>query len=412
MTTRTEGGTWTPDDRAENVYQGVPFEVPPGTARVEVSLSYDRTAGVLDLGCSGADGFRGWSGGARSGYAITPSAATPGYQAGPLTPGTWQVLLGLYRIAPGGVRWQLTITASDRAGEPPSHDGVPMGPLPAGPLPGRPAQGRPGAVRDFPAPAGWQWLAGDLHAHTVHSDGQLSVDDLARLGAARGLDFLAVTDHNTVSHHPFLPAAARAAGIILVPGQEVTTDRGHANAFGDIGRIEFRDPADSWLAEVTERGGLLSVNHPVAGDCAWRYRTSTPLAEVWHSSWRDRRDGGALAWWLARPSGTIPVGGSDWHRPGDRERLGEPATWLLCQDPSADGVLDALRAGSVAITAGPLGPALLRADGELVAVDAAGLLLSGPDGRRVPVRGDRVRLAADGPCWLEDTAGTIMAISA
>jgi hypothetical protein len=246
----------------------------------------------------------------------------------------------------------------------------------------------------------------------VHSDGQLSVDDLARLAAARGLDFLAVTDHNTVSHHPFLPAAARAAGVILIPGQEVTTDRGHANAFGDIGRIEFRDPTDSWLAAVTERGGLLSVNHPIAGDCAWRYRTATPLAEVWHSSWRDRRDGGALAWWLARPAGTIPVGGSDWHRPGDREGLGEPATWVLCQDPSADGVLDALRAGRVSIGPDPLGPALLRVDGELVAIDAAGLLLSGPDGRRVPVRGDRVRLTADGPRWLEDTAGTIMAISA
>jgi hypothetical protein len=408
MTTHVESGTWSPGDRAENTYQGVPFEVPPGTARLEVRLGYDRAAGVLDLGCAGPDGFRGWSGGARSEYVITPSAATPGYQAGPLAPGTWQVLLGLYRIAPGGVRWRLTITTSAHAGDPPSHDGVPIGPLPD-----HPYEGAPGAARGLPAPAGWHWLAGDLHAHTVHSDGQLAVDDLARLAAARGLDFLAVTDHNTVSHHRFLPGAARAAGIILVPGQEVTTDRGHANAFGDIGRIEFRDPPDSWLTEVAGRGGLLSVNHPISYDCAWRYRTSAPLAEIWHSSWRDRRDGGPLAWWLARPAGTVPVGGSDWHRPGDRARPGEPATWLLCRDRSVDGVLDALRDGRVGITAGLSAPALLRVEGELVAVDAAGLLLSGPDGRRVQVRDDRVGFAdAEGPHWLEDTDGTIMAISA
>ena len=52
-----------------------------------------------------------------------------------------------------------------------------------------------------------QWLAGDFHSHTVHSDGVLSVGGLAALAASRGLDFLAVTDHNTTSHHAHLPEA-------------------------------------------------------------------------------------------------------------------------------------------------------------------------------------------------------------
>jgi hypothetical protein len=407
MSTEVRSGTWTPDDRAAQFYRGMPFEVPPGTARVEVRLDYDREAGVLDLGCSGADGFRGWSGGARESYVITQMSATPGYQAGPLTPGTWHVLLGLHRVADRGVNWRLTITVSASQGEPPSHDGIAAGRLLANPLPQR-----LGTARGFPAPAGWQWLAGDLHSHTVHSDGQFSVTDLARLAASRGLDFLAVTDHNTVSHHKYLPAAARAAGVVLVPGQEVTTDRGHANAFGDIGRIEFRDSPATWLDEVTERGGLLSVNHPIADDCAWRYYTRAPLAEVWHSSWRDRRDGGPLAWWIAGATDTVPVGGSDWHRPGDAKTLGEPTTWLLCREPSAAGVLDALAAGRVSITADPLRPALLRTESGLVAIDAAGLLLSGPGRGRVPVRGDRASWEADpGAYWLEDVNGTIMAMT-
>src|SRR5258705_377644 len=83
----------------------------------------------------------------------------------------------------------------------------------------------------------------------------LSLDELAALAAGNGLDYLAVTDHNTVSHHRFLPAASARYGIELLPGQEVTTSDGHANAFGDIGWIDFREPADSWVSEVARRGG-------------------------------------------------------------------------------------------------------------------------------------------------------------
>jgi len=53
----------------------------------------------------------------------------------------------------------------------------------------------------------------------VHSDGELTIDELAALAAAAGLDFLAITDHNTVSHHPYLPAAGRRAGWCCCPGR-------------------------------------------------------------------------------------------------------------------------------------------------------------------------------------------------
>ena len=97
----------------------------------------------------------------------------------------------------------------------------------------------------------------------MHSDGALTVDELAALAAERGLDFLAVTDHNTVSHHPELPAVGRPHGITLVPGQEVTTDRGHANALRRIGWIDFRRPADDWLG-AAERRGRPAVGQPPA----------------------------------------------------------------------------------------------------------------------------------------------------
>jgi hypothetical protein len=260
---------------------------------------------------------------------------------------------------------------------------------------------------------GLQWLAGDLHAHTVHSDGSLTVEELAALAAAGGLDFLAVTDHNTVSHHPALGPASARYGLTLIPGQEVTTDRGHANAFGDVGWVDFRRPAADWVSTVASRGGLLSVNHPLAADYAWRHPLPERprLAEIWHSGWWDRTWGAPLAWLLAWGDDTVPVGGSDFHSPEHHERLGQPTTWVAAASRSPEDVLGALAAGRVAISDSPGGPLLLRVGSDLVAVGADGLLLADFTRNRQVVRGERHTVpAARGVQWLEDERTQVMAI--
>ncbi|MES9541817.1 CehA/McbA family metallohydrolase [Actinomadura sp. NPDC000600] len=374
-------GRWTLEDRLEQGLRELPFEVPPGTASVTVGLSFD--GGVIDLGCHGPDGFRGWSGGARRRFTIAADRATPGYLPGELEPGVWHVWLGLHRIPPDGVPYEVTVTTSGSIPDRPDH--------PAPPRPERPPR------RELPAPHGMRWLAGDLHSHTVHSDGTLTVPELACLAASRGLDFLAVTDHNTVSHHPELPAAGAHAGILLLPGQEVTTDLGHANVFGGTGWIDFRRPSADWAATAAARGGLMSVNHPLSGDCAWRRPLPAGhrprFAEIWHSSWWDRRWGAPLAWadvW--RPEGVVPLGGSDFHDPAQEKTLGEPVTWVLAE---GEDVMGGLAAGRTSVSAGPDAPVLLRLGDELAAIGADGTVLVRPDGRRAAVRGDRVRMPAD-----------------
>ncbi|MGI8696446.1 MAG: hypothetical protein ACR2JQ_07320, partial [Mycobacteriales bacterium] len=54
-------GLFTVDDRAGSMLHYLPVDVPPGAQGIEVTLSYDSSAGVLDLGCFGPAGFRGWS---------------------------------------------------------------------------------------------------------------------------------------------------------------------------------------------------------------------------------------------------------------------------------------------------------------------------------------------------------------
>ena len=400
---------WGPSDRAEQQIREVPVDVPAGCTALEVELTYAPDVGaVLDLGLEGPGGYVGWSGGARRRFVVSQGWSTPGYLPVPVEPGVWRVLVGLHRVPPGGVEMTLTVrsTNADAVGR--ARDAEPADPPPTDRL------NEVGRPRRLPTVDGLTWLAGDFHSHTVHSDGALSVGALAALAASRGLDFLAVTDHNTTSHHAHLPAAARAHGIRLLPGQEVTRDIGHANAFGDIGFVDFRQPPTGWAAVVAQRGGILSVNHPLAADCAWLSPLDhAPVAEVWHSSWAQVPSWGApLAWWLLTP-GTTPIGGSDFHQHdfhqhGSDALPGSPTTWVLCD---GDDVLGGVRAGRTSVSASVDGPLLLRDGDELVAVDADGLLLTGAGQGRRPVVGDSVRLGApEGPWWLEDDHRVVHAL--
>lgn len=397
----TFSGRWTPDDRADNVWPELPFEVTRGCQGLRIELEFERRAGVLDLGLIDPLGWRGWSGGARTVIEIGHDSATPGYLNRGLPPGEWRAVLGLHRLPDDGLPYRLHVSTTEVSVADP-----PLVPVPAR----RPA-------RQLPAVDGKRWLAGDLHAHTLHSDGTLTLPELAALGAANGLDFLAVTDHNTTSHHPHLPGIGEQYGLTLLPGQEVTTADGHANAFGDIGWIDFRRPAAEWFSQVADRGGLLSINHPLRGDCAWRHPMAgaPPAAEIWHSSWFDRTWSAPLTWLNAMTAlgdTPIPLGGSDFHRHGQDGEPGTSTTWVLCAENTADAVLAGLLAGGTAISAGIDGPLLLRIGDDLLALQADASMLVCPDGRRSPVHADSVEFADHhGPHVLESNGRAVLAIS-
>ena len=152
----------------------LPFDVPAGVRQIRVATSHERfTVGgvarnVLDLGIFGpgghdlgdAAGFRGWSGGARDGFVISGAYATPGYLAGPVEPGVWAVALGPVVLSPWGMAWQVRVTLE--RGEPTVGDDL-EGKLPA-------AHGAP--ARPDASIGGARWYRGDLHLHTVYSDGE------------------------------------------------------------------------------------------------------------------------------------------------------------------------------------------------------------------------------------------------
>jgi hypothetical protein len=350
-------GRVTPADRAGSVYLYLPFDVPDGTTRIEVQYRFDEGS-ILDLGLfdprmgpfPARGGFRGWSGSARREVFVATDEATPGYIAGDLPPGRWQVVLGLAKVAPEGCHYRVEVELDDypRALIPP--------------------EGTVGVAR---LEAGW--YRGDLQSHTYYSDARGSPEDLVRVARERGLDFLAVTDHNTHGHHRAL-AELSGPELLLVPGEEVTTYRGHANVWGVSGwtdfRVEREGDLDRLVRDVHERGGLFSVNHPKATPnclgCDWEYPVPirADALEAWQGPW-------AFQNWesLARYDALLRsgrrltlVGGSDRHQPTYPDpdpaflQVGSPTTWLELSELSVVGVLDAIRAGRAFVSEGPEGP--------------------------------------------------------
>ncbi|HQE30835.1 MAG TPA: CehA/McbA family metallohydrolase [Propionibacteriaceae bacterium] len=405
--------TYTLDDQAEDRYRTVPFEVPLHAPSLEVRIAVDDPDAVIDLGCEGPAGWRGWSGANRRTFVIATDTATPGYLPGYLEPGEWHVMLGLHLLPHG--RATVTVEVSVPATREPET--APDAAV---------VEGRRGSERGLPAPAGLRWWATDLHSHTLHSDGTQSIAQLAAWARRSGLDALAVTDHNTVSHHRFLPSISAAHGITLIPGQEVTTHRGHANAYGEIGFIDFRRPAAEWVAEVETRGGLLSANHPTDGDCSWLHDVRTPAVEAFHISWC-RNLTATTPWAFLRWWGThdpVLLGGSDVHDPAQGWNPGTPTTWVLAEECSPDSILAGMKAGRTSLSVGttpdatvdPFGsPVLLRLDDELVALQASGCVLVDADGRRRTIVGEDVRVKAEwgtGPYRLEDPRRWVVAVTA
>jgi hypothetical protein len=207
----------------------LPFEVPPGTTRIEVRYRFSEGS-ILDLGLfdprlgpfPSREGFRGWSGSARGAIFVATDDATPGYLPGPLQPGRWHVALGLAKVASQGCDYRVEIALDDAPRT--LYEPAFAPPRPRG---------------------GSGWYKGDLQSHTHHSDARGSLDDLVQAANARSLDFLAVTDHNTISHHRAIAARYDA---LLREGRRLTlvggSDR-HQPPWPDT------DPQELWVGSPT-----------------------------------------------------------------------------------------------------------------------------------------------------------------
>jgi hypothetical protein len=353
-----------PREREAGRYQYVPVDVAEGATRLRIAYAYDHAEGgnVVDLGLFepgplelGRARCRGWSGGERSEVTVSTTTATPGYWPGPLPAGRWHVAFGLYQVAPQGVDVELTIETSQE----PEASASPA----ATPCPG-PAEPR----------AGPAWYRGDLHTHTVHSDGKLTVAELVEAARAAGLEFIAITDHNNTTHQA---DGFRDPALLTIVGEEITTPGGHANAWG-LGPRDFVDfrvrPGDPWIEElargVAATGAVLSLNHPTAqcAQCGWEHAVPAAASaiEIWNG-WSGPQEAAVALWDRLLRSGRrlTAVGSSDFHR--RPQPLGRGSVRVWAPELRTPAILRSIREGRVIVMGDGSSPApmvLLRIEGQ------------------------------------------------
>lgn len=105
----------------------------------------------------------------------------------------------------------------------------------------------------------------ELHCHTVAShDGHITFDGLVRVARRRGIDVVAITDHDTidgaVEFRRF--AERRGVGLQIVVGEERTLEDG-SHVIGLFLREAIRSSTLADAArEIAEQGGICVLPHP------------------------------------------------------------------------------------------------------------------------------------------------------
>ncbi|HLD78317.1 MAG TPA: CehA/McbA family metallohydrolase [archaeon] len=190
----------------------------------------------------------------------------------------------------------------------------------------------------------------ELHCHSWHSrqrkvtwEGTAPPAALVRAAAAKGLGAIALTDHDSVAGWAEAAAEARRLGLLFIPGEEVTTERGHIVG---LGLSELVPPKLS-VAETVDRihaqGGVAIASHPfdIKGDGVRHEARRADAIEVFNSLNLDRF-ANRVAKRKAAAWGLPAVAASDAHLP---EAIG------LCRNRIAadglEGVLRAIKKGRV-----------------------------------------------------------------
>ena len=87
--------------------------------------------------------------------------------------------------------------------------------------------------------SGAQWLKADLHTHTPASAdmdekwSNSTAEHLVAIAIKKGLDIIAITDHNTAAWCDDVRVAASGTSLTVLPGVEITTHQGHILALFD-----------------------------------------------------------------------------------------------------------------------------------------------------------------------------------
>lgn len=104
----------------------------------------------------------------------------------------------------------------------------------------------------------------DLHVHTNYSpDGDGSIEEVIKTAIKKGLNGIAITDHNEIAGAlKGLEVAKDVKNFILIPGMEISTENGHIIALNIREKIPSRLSPKKTVDMIKKLGGLAICPHP------------------------------------------------------------------------------------------------------------------------------------------------------
>ncbi|MGZ3423837.1 MAG: CehA/McbA family metallohydrolase [Polyangiales bacterium] len=333
----------------------LPFTVPDGTTEIEVRHDDLSSANILDFGLDDPSGWRGWGGDLSEPSIVGLDAASRCYTPGPIMAGTWNVVIGKAKIKESPAKYHVEIDLRTTPTLPKQSYRKPYVP----------------AVLDSTA----RWYAGDFHVHSRESgDAKPTIDEITAFAKSRGLDFVELSDHNTISQVDQIVDAQAKTKVLLIPGFEYTTYAGHANGIGGTKWVNHRigDKGANILDAIKAihaQGALFSINHPGLdlGDqcigCAWKHDVPPEMVDAVEIETTAYKPTGflfhslAIQFWeelLDKGSHAAAVGGSDDHKGGaefmsTQQGIASPTTMVFARELSASAIQEAIKNGRTVV---------------------------------------------------------------
>jgi hypothetical protein len=220
------------------------------------------------------------------------------------------------------------------------------------------------------------WYKGDLHAHSTHSDGEHTIQEVIKDAENKGFTFFTLTDHDNIYTETagviptWQDTAYHSEQLVLLYGVEWTTDNGHANIwnsapfeYGDIFQANLnKDPLVA-SEIVKNQGGIFSINHPQNEFLKWNYTLdfnfscleilNGPISYI--PSQNDDVISNVWEPLLKNGKRINAVGGSDMHKLDSwftsiYPNLGTPTTYIYSKTSDANGIIEGIHKGHVCIS--------------------------------------------------------------
>lgn len=337
----------------EKQYLKVYFDVPENVEIMKISYSYPGDGGnsiptkvknAIDLALSDNEGnMVGATGTSTLSIVISESYSSPGYKKTPIKKGKWCIICGAYKVSTDfEVKYVVEFVYKK-----------------------------------------YRYLKGDLHMHSVNSDGKFTVRELGLMAKKKNLDFIITSDHNNFAHNKHLP---EISNLNIIPGVELTHYNGHLNIWGletpykgsfAVNEIEG---IKEIIGQARNNNAVISINHPYCSICPWTWDFDSfdyDTLEIWNGPMR-QDNMKTVEWWrkeIAKGRKIPIVGGSDYHYSffGIFNFFAHPTTRVYAKANTKEDILSAIKSGRSVVTKDYNSSMIYLTCGENVAGDTVNL---------------------------------------